>query len=171
MTDPYPTATICGTMRLFDDMLTVADELTRQGCIVLAPFTRKTTNSLSVRHRIKGLMDRDLNEYDLDGAHLNATPITGEELDRQHRAKIDRADRVVVVTDFARHLVTDEEAAKHETGFYIGDSTRSEIAYASQLGRPIEFARVQREDYRDTIIWLSPAVGTSLAMAMSASAT
>lgn len=167
MSDTYPTATICGTMRLFDDMLIVADELTRQNHIVLAPFTRKTTNSLSVRQRIRAQMDRDLNEYDLDAFHLNATPITADELDRQHRAKIDRADRVVIVTDFARNLVTNEEAAKHETGFYIGESTRAEIAYASQLKKPIEFARVHREDYRDTIIWLSPAVGTSLAMAMS----
>jgi hypothetical protein len=31
----YPIATICGTMRLCEDMLSMADELTRQGYIVL----------------------------------------------------------------------------------------------------------------------------------------
>lgn len=169
MTEAQPIATICGTMRLFSAMLTVADELTRQGYIVLMPFTRKGGNSLSVQQRIERLERRDGTTYDHDGAHLNATPISAEELDRQHRAKIDLADRVVIVTDFARHLVMDDEAAKHATGFYLGDSTRSEIEYARQLGKPIEFARLQREDYRDTIVWLSPALGLSLATALSTS--
>lgn len=48
----YPITTICGTMRLFDNMLTVADELTRQGSIVLMPFTRKSNNSPLVRRKI-----------------------------------------------------------------------------------------------------------------------
>jgi hypothetical protein len=42
-------------------------------------------------------------------------------LDDQHRQKIRLADRVIVVGD------------------YIGDSTRSEIAYARSLGKPIRF--------------------------------
>jgi hypothetical protein len=42
-------------------------------------------------------------------------------LDEQHRQKIRLADRVLVV------------------GSYIGDSTRSEIAYARELGKPIRF--------------------------------
>jgi hypothetical protein len=44
-----------------------------------------------------------------------------ERLDDQHRQKIRLADRVVVVGD------------------YIGDSTRAEIAYARQLGKPVRF--------------------------------
>lgn len=42
-------------------------------------------------------------------------------LDDQHRQKIRLADRVIVVGDYA------------------GDSTRSEIAYARELGKPIRF--------------------------------
>lgn len=42
-------------------------------------------------------------------------------LDDQHKQKIRLADRVIVVGD------------------YVGDSTRSEIAYARQLGKPIAF--------------------------------
>lgn len=165
MINDYPVATICGTMKLFENMLTVADELTRQGCIVMAPFTRKGGNSLSVNGRIARLSERDGVQYDLDGYHLNATPITGAELDEMHRAKIRAADRVVFVTQFANYLVRDEEAAKHETGFYFGDSTRSEIAYASRFCKSVEFARVERRDYRDTIIWLGPEVGSKLARA------
>jgi 8-oxo-dGTP diphosphatase len=56
---------------------------------------------------------------------LWADPATAEEvklrLDSQHQQKILLADRVVVV------------------GSYIGDSTRSEIAYARRLGKPIRF--------------------------------
>lgn len=42
-------------------------------------------------------------------------------LDDQHKQKIRLADRVIVVGD------------------YIGDSTRSEIAYARELGKPVRF--------------------------------
>lgn len=42
-------------------------------------------------------------------------------LDDQHKQKIRLADRVIVVGD------------------YIGDSTRSEIAYARALGKPLSF--------------------------------
>jgi hypothetical protein len=42
-------------------------------------------------------------------------------LDALHKAKIRLADRVVIV------------------GNYIGDSTRSEIAYARSLGKPVKF--------------------------------
>lgn len=44
-----------------------------------------------------------------------------ERLDDLHRAKIRLADEVLVVGD------------------YIGDSTRSEIAYARSLGKPVRF--------------------------------
>jgi hypothetical protein len=46
-------------------------------------------------------------------------------LDDQHKQKIRLADRVIVVGD------------------YIGDSTRSEIAYARELGKPIRFTHAE----------------------------
>lgn len=64
---------------------------------------------------------------------LWADPVEAEalkvRLDDQHRQKIRLADRVIVVGDYA------------------GDSTRAEIAYARQLGKPVIFrdARLQAE--------------------------
>jgi hypothetical protein len=56
---------------------------------------------------------------------LWADPVEAEalkvRLDDQHRQKIRLADRVLVVGD------------------YIGDSTRGEIAYARELGKPVRF--------------------------------
>ncbi|WP_235557896.1 DUF4406 domain-containing protein [Sphaerimonospora mesophila] len=54
-------------------------------------------------------------------------PLTDEEktrLDELHKRKIDLADEVLVVSD--------------ESGYY-GDSTRSEIAYAEQQGKPVRY--------------------------------
>lgn len=63
------------------------------------------------------------------------------QLDDQHRQKIRLADRVLVVGD------------------YIGDSTRSEIAYARQLGKPLEFTHPEVDvcDAREP----EPRTGTS----------
>lgn len=44
-------------------------------------------------------------------------------LDELHKRKIDLADEVLVLN----------------VGGYIGDSTRSEIAYAKQIGRPVRY--------------------------------
>lgn len=56
---------------------------------------------------------------------LWADPVEAEalkvRLDEQHRQKIRLADRVLVVGD------------------YVGDSTRSEIAYAREIGKPVRF--------------------------------
>jgi hypothetical protein len=45
-------------------------------------------------------------------------------LDELHKRKIDLADRVLVVSD--------------ESGYY-GESTRSEIAYAESIGKPVSY--------------------------------
>jgi hypothetical protein len=45
------------------------------------------------------------------------------ELDELHKRKIDLADRVYVLN----------------VGGYVGESTRSEIAYAEKIGRPVEY--------------------------------
>lgn len=63
---------------------------------------------------------------DMKGEHpLWADPADAERiktaLDKLHRAKIRLADDVLVVGD------------------YIGDSTRAEIAYARELGKPVRF--------------------------------
>lgn len=55
-------------------------------------------------------------------------------LDVLHRHKIDMADRVIVVTD--------------ETGYY-GESTRSEIAYAREQGKPVTIRHVTPTEEAD----------------------
>lgn len=90
--------TMCGSIRFFDLMLRAAADETAAGHIVLAPFP------------VAAPEDR--------GGEFRAM------LDRLHFEKIDRADRVIIVTD---------------TAGYIGESTTREIAYAESTGKPVEF--------------------------------
>lgn len=53
-------------------------------------------------------------------------------LDELHKRKIDLADRVLVLN----------------VGGYIGDSTRSEVAYAESIGRPITWLEPISQDMR-----------------------
>lgn len=94
---------LCGSTRFMAEMAEANLELTAAGCIVLAPGC-----NLKQPHPL----------WDTD-AKLTALK---SRLDALHRAKIDLADEVVVVSD--------------HTG-YVGDSTRAEIAYAEQLGKPV----------------------------------
>jgi hypothetical protein len=65
---------------------------------------------------------------------LWADPVEAEalkaRLDDLHRAKIRLADEVLVVGD------------------YVGDSTRAEIAYARQLGKPVRFTHPEVDPAR-----------------------
>ncbi len=115
----YPTVTICGSTRFFEPMLLVADELERQGNIVLLPL---------VRTRV-------------ERPHLNATAVTTAQLDAQHREKIARADRIVIVTDWQ---------------YYIGDSTSNELALSQTLGKPVTYARVRTRNMCEEIVWSDP---------------
>lgn len=130
----YQIATICGTMKLAEDMRTMADYLTRAGYIVLLPHVLK------------------------DGSKLaNPQPITGEELDRMHRAKIDMADLVVFVTQERRYVfgqwrLRDDQI--HE--LYFGESTTAELEYTRSLGKSHVAARMVRHNYKDTIVWIAP---------------
>lgn len=126
----YPVATICGTMKLAEDMRTMADELTRRGFIVLLPHVIKNGSKLA-----------------------NPKPISDAELDRMHRAKIDMADLVVFVTQerqyvFGQWGLRDDQI--HE--LYFGESTTSELSYAQSLGKAIEAVRLRRHLYKDTIV-------------------
>lgn len=54
---------------------------------------------------------------------LNLTQSDKERLDELHKRKIDLCDKVLVLN----------------VGGYIGESTRSEIAYAEKIGRPVYY--------------------------------
>jgi multidrug resistance efflux pump len=88
---------LCGSMRFFDDMLAVASEETAAGRIVLAPFTVVAPDD--------------------QGSALKSA------LDSLHRAKIDLADEIIVVTRDG----------------YIGESTRGEIAYAQETSKAVRY--------------------------------
>lgn len=135
----YSIATICGSMRLFDDMLTVADELTRQGFLVFMPFVRKNHNQPVLTRPGSELEQQYGAAYARSAVHLDATPISGEDLDVMHRTKIDRADLVVIVTN--------------EAG-YIGESTGAEIDYSHRHFKATAYARIDHVDYRNAITWL-----------------
>lgn len=56
-----------------------------------------------------------------DPQHVD--PALKARLDELHKRKIDLADRVLILN----------------VGGYIGESTRSEIAYAERIGRPVDY--------------------------------
>lgn len=96
---------ICGSMRFIDEMRLVNRALALAGVIVLAPV--------------------EVDEAVADQAAAVGA-VTDEQkavLDALHLAKIDLADRVLVVNP----------------GGYIGESTRREIAYAEAAGKPVSF--------------------------------
>ncbi|WP_369374450.1 hypothetical protein AB1046_08945 [Promicromonospora sp. Populi] len=89
---------LCGSTRFTDEFRTVNRDLTLAGTIVVAPA-----------------------EFEHAGDQ-----ITNEQkaaLSALHFAKIDLADRVMVVNP----------------GGYIGESMRREIRYAHQTGKPVEY--------------------------------
>jgi hypothetical protein len=102
---------LCGSTRFRDRFDLANFDLTMDGAIVLAP----------------GVWVRSSPAFsDLP----DDLQVSGKvALDELHKRKIDLADRVYVI-----NVATPE----HPEG-YIGESTRSEIAYAERLGKPIEY--------------------------------
>lgn len=111
-------ATICGSMRFYDQMLVVAERLTLEGWLVLMPFVRKGGQMAGANQVL---------QYDLWRRLARDADTVGDYLDRMHKRKIDLSRKIVVVSD--------------ESG-YIGDSTRSEIEYARETHKDVEYALV-----------------------------
>lgn len=68
-----------------------------------------------------GFFSHALNE--VHGEGVGITPAQKVELDELHKRKIDLADEVLVLN----------------VGGYVGDSTRSEIEYAREHGKPLRW--------------------------------
>lgn len=99
---------LCGSARFAQELRAVNRDLTLAGAIVLAPAELGLPG------------DRVTDEQNTD------TQITDDQkaaLGTLHLAKIDLADRVVVVNP----------------GGYVGESTRREIRYAHRTGKPVEY--------------------------------
>ncbi len=98
MADRPQIVCLCGSTRFADEFRAVNRELTLAGAIVVAPCV-----------------------FAHAGDQITDDQKTA--LDTLHLAKIDLADRVVVVNP----------------GGYIGESTQREIRYAHQTGKPVEY--------------------------------
>lgn len=96
---------LCGSMRFEDEIREAAREESIAGHIVVLPLC-----NMKEPHPLWN------DEADAERIKVD--------LDSLHKAKIDLADEIVVVSD--------------ATG-YIGDSTRSEIAYAEAHGKPVRY--------------------------------
>lgn len=96
---------LCGSMRFEEEIREAAREESLFGHIVVLPLC-----NMKQPHPLWN------DESDAECIKVN--------LDGLHKAKIDLADEVVVVSDASG---------------YIGDSTRSEIAYAEAHGKPVRY--------------------------------
>jgi len=106
MSDKHAVTTICGSMRFFQQMLVVADELTRRGEIVLMPLVRKPDKWNACT------FDQHTSYSTGVGPAVEPTPISDAELDALHRAKIDLSSSIVVVSDMTGYA--DEGRRLHE---------------------------------------------------------
>ena len=100
MINGYKVITLCGSTRFKDEFLEAQKRLTLEGNIVISV----------------GLFGHS-------GDDVVWTEGVKDMLDRQHLAKIDLADEIIVIN----------------VGGYIGDSTRREIAYAEYKGKSITY--------------------------------
>lgn len=101
----------------------------RPAIVVLCGSTRfpETFAAVSRRLGLAGVIVLSVSMFghsgDLSEEECTIGHPTKDALDELHKRKIDLADRVLVLN----------------VGGYIGDSTRSEIVYAEEHGKPIEY--------------------------------
>ena len=109
----YKVVTLCGSTRFEDQFIETQKRLTLEGCIVISV----------------GLFGHS-------GDEEVWKPGTKEMLDDMHKRKIDMADEIFVIrSTFGRLLPT----GRKNVGGYIGESTRSEIAYAEKTGKKVNY--------------------------------
>jgi hypothetical protein len=132
MTD-IPIATICGSMKLFKDMLVVAEWLTRDNYIVLMPFVQKGASDM-----------------------YNPKPISDTDLDAMHFEKIDMADVVVFVTKQKRFMWGDFSGSDE---FYFGVSTRNEMEYCKLNAKKTMYVTTKLAMYKHRVVELSDEIG------------
>lgn len=134
---PFAIATICGTMRLAEDMRTVADNLTRQGYIVLMPHTAQGNSKLA---HPQAVSDDRLRDIQLE--------------------MIDMASLVVFVTQETRYIWGMWNRGS-DSSLYFGESTTAEYQYAKSQGKSIQVVKLVRHNFKDTPIWGLPGPVTA----------
>lgn len=132
---------LCGSARSGQELRAANRELTLAGAIVLAPAELEPESGLAEPadpgHTSDQNTDHRTAGTPVAGNQTSSTtPVTDDQhtstwltvdqkaaLGALHLAKIDLADRVVVVNP----------------GGYVGESTRREIRYAHRTGKPVEY--------------------------------
>lgn len=109
---------LCGSTRFTDQMLVKQWELTKQGHVVLTWCV--LPNSYFENKNMK------------EHSHIGDQENIKELIDEVHKRKIDLSDEVLVIN------VDD----------YIGDSTRSEVAYAIEHNKPVKWLETHKGKYR-----------------------
>lgn len=104
---------LCGSTRFVEQLRAVNRDLTLAGAIVLAPAELEHAGGQVSDGKVSDGHAVDQQLSDEQRAALGAL----------HLAKIDLADRVVVVNP----------------GGYVGESTRREIRYAREAGKPVAY--------------------------------
>lgn len=101
----FPVVTLCGSMRFYPEILAVAQTLTDQGWIVLAPFVQKGQGSTDV-----------------------------EMLDAMHLTKIDMASRICVIATGAAspQFYVGESTAREMT--YARDTGKGVYYWTEHFG-------------------------------------
>ncbi len=103
---------LCGSTRFYQQFQRANYEETMAGRIVLSVgFYRHYAESV------------EATKTEFHGETIGCTPEQKIALDELHKRKIDIADEILVLN----------------VGGYIGESTRSEIAYAERLRKPIRY--------------------------------
>jgi len=100
---------LCGSARFTEQMLVKQWELTKKGFIVLTWCVLPSSYFDALNIE--------------DFAHIGDKENAKELIDEVHKRKIDLADEVFVIN----------------VGGYIGESTRSEIEYALNHGKPVNY--------------------------------
>jgi hypothetical protein len=120
-----PIVCLCGSTRYARELRAANRELTLAGAIVLAPAEFERAGPEPVE-RVEPAGPGRPGRLKHPGDQTAGTQITDGQkaaLAALHLAKIDLADRVLVVNP----------------GGYVGESTRREIHYAHQTGKPVEY--------------------------------
>jgi hypothetical protein len=112
---------LCGSTRFYEEFVYANYTETMAGRIVLSVGV---FGHRPLVHRVpRPDESKDPKFIQPDGHVISLSTEDKVALDQLHKRKIDLADEVLVINP----------------GRYIGDSTRSEIAYASALGKPIRY--------------------------------
>lgn len=109
--------TLCGSTKFIEYFAVMAWELEKAGAIVLG--LHLLPDSYFKQKEVDKVIDGHLAEYENCAEHF----------DELHLRKIDMSDSIYVLN----------------VGGYIGESTRREIEYAKEIGKPVSYLKTENK--------------------------